>query len=90
MRRHGELGAAGAAAGGEVEALGVEPDRPPAPGTWSPGGGFMSREPRERPLAQGVRLLEEPFLGLGQRRFALAGAENLRRGERARRGQTRR
>ena len=82
MRRRGELGAGGAAACGEVEALGVEPDRPPAPGTRSPGGGFVSREAREQGRAKGVRLGEEPLLGLGQRGFAVARDEDLGHGKR--------
>ncbi len=71
MRRRSELGAGGAAPCRKVEALGVEPDRPPAPGTWSPGGNFVPREPRELGLAKRVHLREEPFFGSHQRRFAL-------------------
>jgi hypothetical protein len=38
-RRSGELGAGGAAPCCEVEALGIEPDHPPAPGLQAPGNG---------------------------------------------------
>ncbi len=90
MRRRSELGAGGATAGGEVEALGVEPDRPPAPRTGSPGGGLVPREPREPGSAKRVHLREELVFGLDQRRFALARGEDLDRCERERRGRSRR
>ena len=77
MRGRGELGAGGAAAGGEVEALGVESDRPPGRTRR-----LVPREPRERRLAQRVHLGDEPLFGLGQRRFALARGEDFRRLER--------
>ena len=59
MRRRGELSAGGAAPGGEVEALGVEPDRPP-----DRAQGFVSGEPRKRGLAERVHLRDEPLLRL--------------------------
>ena len=77
MRRRRELGAGGAAPCGEVEALGVEPDRPPGSGTGP--GSLVPREPRELSLAKRVRLRDEPLFGLGQRRFALAGARGFQR-----------
>src|SRR5271165_4314350 len=40
--RGAELKPRGAAAGGEVEALAVEADRPPASELQDPGGGFVS------------------------------------------------
>src|SRR5271163_383924 len=70
--RGAELGPPGAAAGGEVEALAVEADRAPAPGTWSPGGAFVSGEPRDCGVAERVDRGDEPLLGLRQR--VLAGA----------------
>src|SRR5271169_2108879 len=72
MRGRAELGPPGAAAGGEVEALAVEADRAPAPGTWSPGGAFVSGEPRDCGVAERVDRGDEPLLGLRQR--VLAGA----------------
>ena len=67
--RGAELDPRGAAAGGEVEPLGVEADRPP-------GGprGFVPGEPRDRSAAERVDLGEEPRLRLDQRRLALAEA----------------
>src|SRR6202167_668882 len=81
MRRRSELGAGGATAGGEVEALGVEPDRPPAPGTGSPGGGLVPRQPREPRSRKRVHLREELVFGLDERRSALARGGALARCE---------
>ena len=75
----GELGAGGAAACGEVEALGVEPDGPPRRAR-----GCLPSEARELGRAKRIGLGEEPLLGLGQRGFALARDEDLGHGERAR------
>ena len=77
MRRRRKLGAGGAAPCGEVKALGVEPDRTPGSGTWGPGGSLVPREPRELSKAKRIRLREEPLFRLDQRRFALAGREDL-------------
>ena len=79
MRRPLELRAGGAPAGGEVEPLGVEPDRPPHRARRS-----MSGEPRELSLAERVGRGEEPLFGLPQRRFALARGEHVRRRKRGR------
>ena len=77
MRWRSELGAGGAAPCRKVEALGVEPDRPPAPGTRSPGGSLVPRESSELGKAKRIRLREEPLFRLDQRRFALAGREDF-------------
>ena len=77
MRRRRELGAGGASPCRKVEALGVEPDRPPPPGAWSPGGGLVPREPREPGLAECVHLRDKPVFGRDQRRFALTWREDL-------------
>ena len=67
-RRRRELSAGGATPSGEVEALGVEPDRPPAPGLQASRGGVAPGEPRQRLLPERVHLRDEPLFGLGQRR----------------------
>ena len=66
-RRRRELGAGGATASDEVEALGVDPDRPPAPGLQAPGGGVAPCEPRQRRLPQRVHLRNKPLFGVRQR-----------------------
>ena len=75
MRRRRELGAGGATASGEVEAVGVEPDRPP----WRPQATCCpaSRASASCPSAFASAMSRSS--ASRQRRFTLAGAENLRR-----------
>ena len=77
MGRRSELRPGGAAAGGEIQALGVEADRPP-----DRARGLMAREPRQCGWPERVCFREEPTFGPGQRRFALPRDENLGRRER--------
>src|SRR5271165_995534 len=78
MRRRAELDASGPAAGSQVEALAIEADR--APGRPRR---FKSRKPRERGVAHGVDLGDEPRFGFRQRLFADARGEDVRRRQRA-------
>src|SRR6185437_16337838 len=77
MRGRSELGAAGAASGREVEAFGVEADRPPAR-----ADGFVAGEPHEAARAERVRFLKEPLFGFGERRLAPGRSEDVGRRER--------
>ena len=77
-RRRDELEAGRLAASGEVQALGVKPDRPPD----LPAGGLASGKSGDRLVAEPVDPVDQTRLRIGQRRLGVARDQNVGRRQR--------